>query len=138
MSAETKKVLEMVAQGKLSTGDGERLLEKLAGASGAPSATRETVPGEKASSPRNPRYLRIMVDAPGRENVNVRVPLNFLRSGMRFASVLPPRIHEKLAERGIDLTALGNLQGQELVDALRELNMEVEDGYGKKVRLFCE
>jgi polyhydroxyalkanoate synthesis regulator phasin len=138
MSAETKKVLEMVAEGKLSAEDAERLLEKLAGGSSAPSAARETVPGDKTSGPQNPRYLRIMVDAPGRENVNVRVPLNFLRSGMRFMSVLPPRVVEKLRERGIDLSGLAGLQGQELVDALRELNMEVDNGYGKKVHIFCE
>ncbi|HEV2388966.1 MAG TPA: hypothetical protein VGS20_17125 [Candidatus Acidoferrales bacterium] len=139
MSAETKKVLEMVAEGKISAEDAERLLEKLGGGPSGPAAGgKETPREEKTSGSPNPRYLRILVDAPGRENVNVRVPLHFLRTGMRFMSVLPPRVHQKLAERGIDLTGLGSLQGQELVDALRELNMEVDNGYGKKVHIFCE
>jgi len=55
-----------------------------------------------------------------------------------LVAVLPPRVNQKLAEKGIDLSMLSNLKGEELVQALRDLNMDIEAHDGKKVRIFCE
>jgi hypothetical protein len=45
----------------------------------------------------------------GRVGNNVRVPLAFLRAGMKLLGVIPPQVSEKLAEKGIDLAALRDL-----------------------------
>jgi SHOCT-like domain len=136
MSEETKKILEMVAEGRISTDDAERLLNKL-NAGAARSNIEETLDAQNSKA-QTPRFLRIAVDSPDRDQVNVRVPLAFLRSGIGLMGVLPPRVAERLADKGLDLSHLAGLKGQELIDALRALDVDIEAGDGKKVRICCE
>jgi hypothetical protein len=137
MSAETRKVLEMLETGQISAADAEKLLEKLdrgASAGPDPRAARDS-----SSSPAQKlRFLRVLVENPKSEQVNVRIPLAFLRSGMKLLAVLPPRVNEKLAEKGIDLSGLAELRGEELEQALRDLLVNVDGPEGNKVQVFCE
>jgi hypothetical protein len=159
MSVETKKVLEMLASGQITADDAEKLLEKL-GASGNASPTAGAseralgsegksapqrvwdprIPAREESPTADPklRFLRIVVDKPDDDQVNIRVPLAFLRTGMKLLGVIPPQVSEKLAEKGIDLAALRDLKGGELVDELKELHVDVDSKNGEKVRIFCE
>ncbi len=128
MSAETKKVLEMVAEGKITADEAEKLLDKLGSAADAkPEA--ESAPGQ--------RYLRILVDKPGHDQINIRMPLSLLRTS-KLIGILPLKVSSRLAEQGIDLSALCALKNGELADALQSLNLNVERGDGKKVRIYCE
>lgn len=136
MSEETKKVLEMVAEGKISASDAERILEKLAGTAPTASAPKEA--GSAEPSVTKPRFLRIVVDKPGQEQINIRVPLSFTRSGRSLLAVLPSRVSEKLGEVGIDLSALASKSEQDWAEALGSADINVERGDGKKVRIFCE
>jgi hypothetical protein len=140
MTEERRKVLELLAAGKISAADAERLLDKLADAavetadSEANSGTRDSV-----ASPKKPRFLRILVErADGQDRVNIRVPLAFARSGSRLLSVLPSQVTERLASQGIDIGLLTSLSREDLEQALRELNVDIEKGDGRKVRIFCE
>lgn len=164
MSLETKKILEMLAAGKISADDAEKLLEKL-GANGAavtPEAQAEASGSEGGSARQRaseigdqvrergwrfsgrddtaakPRYLRVVVDKPGDDQVNIRVPLAFMRAGMKLLGVIPPQAAEKLAEKGIDLSVLRDLKGGELVDELKDLHVDVDSKNGEKVRIYCE
>jgi len=133
MSEETKKVLEMVAEGKISASDGERILEKLAAS--AQTASREESEGApKTTTKTKARFLRIVVDKPGQDQINVRMPLSF--AGTRLLAVLPSRVSEKLSELGIDLSALASTKGWP--PDLEEAEINVDKGDGKKVRIFCE
>ncbi len=138
MSAERKKVLEMLAEGKITAEEADRLLEKLAGSASDQAASKEnteesTVPGQKKQ-----RYLRIVVERPGQDHVNIRMPLSFTRTGTRFLAVLPPKVSEKLAEYGIDLSAFSAMKGEDLAEAIENTNIDIDRGNGKKVRIFCE
>ena len=138
MSAETRKVLEMLETGQISAADAEKLLEKVARGS---STGVDPQPGhEPSSSPAQKlRFLRVLVENPNKsEQVNVRIPLTFLRSGWKLLAVLPPRVNEKLSEKGIDLSALAALKGEELEQALRDLLVNVDGPEGNKVQVFCE
>ena len=157
MSQETKKVLEMLASGQITADDAEKLLEKL-GASGpapsTPAASEEaspaganppptrvggTIPRDEAPAPgQKPRFLRVVVDSPDRDQVNIRVPLAILRTGIKLLAVLPPKVSERLAEKGIDLSALRDLPREELVEQLKDLRVDVDSKDGEKVRIFCE
>lgn len=138
MSAETQKVLEMVASGKISPADADRLLEKLSSANAEPPASAEPQAGKSGK-----KFLRIMVDKPGRDAINIRVPLSFLRSGMAW-TVLPKVVRERLEERGVNLgrfaslREIGNLDPAELEALLEQLNLDIDKGDGKKVRIFAE
>ncbi len=130
MSAETKKVLEMMAEGKITADEAEKLLDKLGPSSAADAKLEaESAPGQ--------RYLRILVDKPGHDQINIRMPLSLLRTS-KLIGILPLKVSSRLAEQGIDLSALCALKNGELADALQNLNLNVERGDGKKVRIYCE
>lgn len=146
MSAESKKILEMLAAGKISAEDAERLLDKVSTAAppetAGPSASAEpgtTGASADATKAKKPRYLRIQVERPGRESVNMRVPLAFVRGGQLF-SVLPASLTEKLQEYGIGMGAFsrGKLDDPEALKALEEISIDIDKGDGKKVRIFAE
>jgi len=136
MSEERRKVLEMLADKKISVDDAERLL---AAVSAAP-----TQPAPAAI--KGPKYLRVLVEpAPGNtegDRVNIRVPLNLVRAGLKFASFIPPQVQEKvnaeLREKGVpfDLSRFDPRDVEALLIHLNDLTVEVE---GKEnVRVFCE
>jgi hypothetical protein len=134
MSQETKKVLEMLASGQITANDAEKLLEKLGTSGPAAAAASE----ENATAAQKLRFLRVVVDSPDRDQVNVRVPLAILRTGIKLLAVLPPKVSERLADRGIDLSALRDLPREELVEHLKDLHIDVDSKNGEKVRVFCE
>lgn len=139
MSVETRKVLDMVAEGKITAADAEKLLEKLGNSSGGDDKQPESGSTSEKSGFRRVRFLRIEVDEPGRKQVNIRLPLAFAISGKSLLGVLPVNISEKLKERGIDLDQLrSGLNKDENAEILRQLNIDVDKGDGKKVRIFCE
>lgn len=143
MSEETKRILDMLSEGRLSVEEAERLLDALGAAaeSGAP-ADRE----EKTGRGPKPRFLRIIVDREGRK-VDVRLPLRLVRAGMRFTALIPEKarrdIEKHFSKQGVDLDLkkLSPEDLDDLIDHLGGLTVEVdEDGEDGKstVRVFCE
>ena len=62
MSAETKKVLEMLAEGKITADDAERLLDKLAAApesNGNPGNEQKTIAGRTEIPSK--KFLRVLI-----------------------------------------------------------------------------
>lgn len=143
MSAERKKVLEMLAAGKISAEDAEKLLEKLSGEPGREAAAAQETPGGEVqdSTTAKKRYLRIQVDEPNGKKVNMRVPLAFIRSGMALMGVLPERVQQRLSERGIDIGLIAGIRNNKdanLQETLQELNVNVDEPDGKRVRIYSE
>jgi hypothetical protein len=137
MSEETRKILEMLAEKKISVDDAEKLLAAVS----APAAEAAAASGAKG-----PKYLRVTVEpAPGNkegDRVNVRVPLNLVRAGLKFASFIPAQVRDKvnseLKEKGMafDLNHFNPQDVEALLVHLNDLTVEVE---GKEnVRVFCE
>ena len=85
-----------------------------------------------------PKYLRILVNSSDGDEVNIRVPLQLVRAGLKLSTVLPNDAKEKITEKGIDLSKLGELEGEALIEALRELSVDVDSSDGDVVRIFCE
>ena len=147
MSAETKKVLEMLAAGIISQQDAEQLLDKLSGA--APSAQggptsppaggggNATSAGD-AGGPKRPRFLHVQVERPGRESVDMRVPLSIARGARHWMAFLPTGVAERLNEFGVHLGALDEMSDRELQATLDRINVEVAKGNGKRVRIYAE
>lgn len=138
MSAERKQILEMLAEGKITSEDAERLLDRIEKLAAEAPRAKDSLASEAGTGPKKPRYLRILVERPGEDNVNVRMPLAFTRTGTRLLAVLPRRVTERLSEHGVDLEALSALKGEDLDHALEELHVDIEKGDGKKVKIFCE
>jgi hypothetical protein len=140
MSAERKKVLQLLAASKISTEEAEKLLNKLDALAGAENEGGPTVSSESEPSDSKPlRYLRVEVEKPGSsDNVNVRIPLSFIRASAGLHVLLPQNVQDKLHAHGVDIGSLSRLKGQELENVLKELNVQVDESGGKKVRVFCE
>jgi hypothetical protein len=146
MTQERKQVLDMLAQGKISVQDAERLLDKLSaigadaseGEAGGPATAAEPCGESGSARPGNPKYLRVLVDSAKGDRVNIRVPLSLVRAGIKLKAVMPEHARQQLYAKGIDLSNLGGLEGDELLQALRELNVDVDATDGDKVRIFCE
>jgi polyhydroxyalkanoate synthesis regulator phasin len=135
-------VLQMLAAGQISAEEADRLIAALDKQPTTPPARA----GEVTVS--NPRYLRILVEehepgADGSTNVNIRVPFQLLRAGVRLASLLPngakDQINEALSKNGvpIDVTQLKPEDLEELVVHLADLTIDVEEK-DSKVRIFAE
>ena len=135
MSEERKKALEMLAAGKITREEAEPPLETLE----APAREAQT-PFETSGSADAPvqKHLRAVVDGAERDLANIRVPLAFVRTGIKLSTVPPPQATAKMKEKGFDFSALGELEGDELMKALNDLKIDVESSYGDTVRVFCE
>jgi hypothetical protein len=137
MSVETRKVLEMLAAGKITSEDAERLLDKLAAVK-EPAESGATENQERPSAASTRKYLRVVVENGEGKDVNMRVPLSFVRSGVGLIGVLPPKVAQKLTEKGLNLEALSGLSGYKLNEVLNELCVDIDSNDGKHVRVFCE
>jgi hypothetical protein len=104
------------------------------------------------------KYLRVLVDSDSAGNphhgpvkVNIRVPMQLLRAGVRLAGLIPPQAREHvnhaMRERGIpfDLSQIKPDNLQELIDHFNDLTIDVDvdnrSGYGSEkvmVKVFCE
>jgi len=135
MSHERAKILKMVADGTITPEEGEKLLGRL----DSPGATTAIVEPERDSGDRNAgplKYLRVVVD--GSDKINIRIPIGLIRTGIKLTTLMPLIASEHLSEHGIDLSQFNNLDGEELIEALRDLKVEVNSDDGDVVRVFCE
>jgi hypothetical protein len=134
MSNDRRKILEMLAEGKITAEDADRLLARIE--EGRPADS----PGEAGprSAPRPLKYLRVLVDSEDGDKVNVRVPIALVRTGLVLGTLIPAGASDELKKSGIDLSGLSALDGEELTEALRELNVDVDSADGDTVRVFCE
>ena len=141
MNEQRKEILQMLAEGKLTAEEADQLIAALDREEPAPPVT-----GSDTRPKAKPKYLRVVVDAtddgtPSR--VNIRVPLQLLRAGVRLAALIPPQAlgeaKAELSRSGVpfDLTQLKPDQLEALVEHLDDMTVEV-DQPDTKVRIFCE
>lgn len=143
MDEQRRQVLQMLAEGKITADEAERLIDALA------RQEPETATGAAPRTKPRPKYLRLLVNSEdgsggdGPTRVNVRIPLQLLRAGVRLTSLIPPqaltKVNAQLNQSGvpIDLTELKPQQLEELIDQLDELTVDIGEP-DAKVQVFCE
>jgi hypothetical protein len=151
MSENQKRILDLLAQGKISVSEAQTLLS-LTGAEKESSNRDSGSPKSKAA----PRYLYVMVEtkpgAPprrsesGRErpaNVKVRIPFGLIRAGMKLATLIPSeaagKVNDAMKEKGMDfdLRRMKPEDLEELIVALSENEINVDSDY-ETVRIYAE
>ena len=143
MSDNRKRILEMVAEKKISVDEAAKLLA----VTEEPSYSSESAGSAETGSKNSPKYLRVTIrPCPGSENVdrvNVRIPLSLVRAGVKLTSLIPNEAADKvdsaLKEKGVGFN-LKNLKEEDLellIDALSDLEVDIEGGTGK-VNVFTE
>jgi len=138
MNKERKRILEMLAEGKINTEEAEKLLSALL-------KDNETVSGDTGKESKY-KYLRVLVE-PGPEStssdkVNIRIPLKLIRAGLKLASFIPKdaqgKVNEALREKGIE-TDFTKIKPEDLDDLIAQLNNLTINVEGKEtVKVFCE
>lgn len=137
MNENRRQILEMLSTGKVTAEEAERLLSAV--------EVEEPASGTRAK----PKYLRVMVEADasdhghGATKVNIRVPMQLLRAGVKLASLIPIQarhhLNDELRKQGleIDLTQIKPENLEELIEHVNDLTVDVDDAKNK-VRIFCE
>lgn len=155
MDENRRQILEMLADGKVTTEEAERLIAALGPntgteAEGFPPGIAAGSIDKGAPSKSKARFLRVLVEANEKDKtapviVNVRVPMKLLYAGVRLASLIPAQAHEHLDQalnrHGVPLT-LSQIKPEnleELIDHLEDLTVDVDAKEDNtKVRVFCE
>jgi hypothetical protein len=139
MNEERKRILAMLADGKITVDEAERLMDAI---------DRNAASDTPAAKPNSgPKYFRVEVDAHERGDsatkVNVRVPMQLLRAGVRLSALIPARAREEvnaaMAREGIpfDINQLKPENLEELIEHLSDFTVDV-DNENAKVRVYCE
>ena len=135
-SESQKKILEMLAEDKITVEEATALLDKL---NRPDQAADEAEENEEGSVQRKkPKYLRVLVDSANGDKVNVRVPLSLIKTGIKLSALVPGNAAEHMSSHGFDLSRLSELDGDELIEALNDMQVDVESADGDNVRVFTE
>jgi hypothetical protein len=151
MSEDRRRILDLLAAGKITPDEAERLLAALdahasAASAGTPPATHAgpAVTGDPAPLVEAlPKYLYVKVLAANGDNVDVKVPIALVRAGLKLTSLIPPQamdqINDSMAKHGmsVDFQNLKRDDIDELVMALRETEVTVDAKNGDTVRIYC-
>jgi hypothetical protein len=135
MSEDTRRVLEMLSQGKINVQEAEQLMQAVAS------------PGQATDDKSvEPRYFRILVNKPARdgkkaENVNIKVPMTVVRGGLRIGALFPGFLARKKVQLGngteLDLSKVTYSDLEAMIKDIGELTVDVE-GDDAQVRIRCE
>jgi len=140
MNDDRKRILALLADGKISAEEADRLIDALgrSPAAGPP-------PGARSSGA--PKYFRVEVAAheagEAQTKVNVRIPMQLLRAGVRLSALIPSsardEINVAMAKQGIafDINQLKPENLEDLIQNLSDFSVDV-DNEAAKVRVYCE
>ncbi|UCD63145.1 MAG: hypothetical protein JSW34_10365 [Candidatus Zixiibacteriota bacterium] len=135
MSEQRRKILQMLAEGKIDADEAERLLAAL----GSGTATEDA--GASSDIVRKPKFLHILVQD-GRDNVDIKVPIMLVKAGMKLGTLVPEKARAKLTGRlgmhglDLDLNQLDSEKIDILLKALAESSIDI-DSNNEKVRIYC-
>ncbi len=142
MTEDRKRILSMLAEGKITADEAERLLDAMGARAPVASDAGSSWPNNAA-----PKYFRVEVNANdgagGPTKVNVRVPMQLLRAGVRLGALIPPRARDQvnaaLAREGIpfDINTIKPENLEELIEHLAGVAVDVDDR-NARVRVYCE
>lgn len=139
MNDNSRRVLEMLSEGKVSVDEAERLLSLVDEDPKGTAMTQHTGQARQGAA----RHLRVTVDSDGGERVDLRVPLALIKAGVKLHTLLPEEaakgIRKAMKKKGVDIDHL-NLRSdglEQLIDALSEIEVDVQDE-DNRVRVYCE
>ena len=142
MNEDRKRILAMLAEGKITADEAERLLDAM-----APGGARTPIASAAPAANPAPKYFRVEVNAndghDGPTKVNVRIPMQLLRAGVRLGALIPPKAREEvnaaLSREGIpfDINTVKPENLEELIEHLAGMTVDVDDP-AAKVRVYCE
>ena len=99
---------------------------------------------QKSGGSGTPKFMYVKVVSVKGDNVNVKIPVAVMRAGLKLTSLIPAQaqdqINRSMAEHGMSFD-LNNFKPEdldELIDALREMEIDVDSANGDKVHVYTE
>lgn len=146
MTDSKKRILEMLAEKKITVEEAERLLSL----TGSEEEVKEKSSDRTVDTGFPYKYLRVVVQ-PGADGesgnkpdkVNIRVPMKLIRAGMKLTALIPPhvadKVNDEMKEKGInfDLRNMKPDDIEEFITALSDLEVDVQDGK-ETIRVYVE
>ena len=140
MSEERMRVLHMLAEGKITAEEAEKLLQALEGEP----KVNETTPWKQSMDVKG-KYLYVQVEpkeGKSSERVSVKVPLALVKAGLNISKLIPveaqDKIQSSMQESGIPFK-LSDIDAQnfdEIIEALEQMSIDV-DTDESTVKVFC-
>jgi SHOCT-like domain len=149
---DTRRILDMLSQGKITVDEADRLIKALSAERPADAPAAATAGDARSRM----RWFRINIHKPAKDethkpkDVNIRVPIAVVKGGMRLGAIIATFAGEKAAqrmkERGLDLDLstingdLSRMNGAEFdtfLKTLDDMNIEIDDGKSQ-VRITAE
>jgi hypothetical protein len=126
---ERMRILMMIQEGKISAGEGARLIEALDDLSQPTPPSPQPARGYEGV--KKPRYLRVLITDTdtGKSRVNVRLPVSLINSGMRMGARFAPEIE------GLDMEDLNAWMNSGEVGQIVDI-FDEEDG--EHIEVFLE
>lgn len=97
MSEERLRILEMVAEGKISAAEAEKLMETME------VSDNKYQDKPKKTSAKKSKSLKILVQEGGKEKVNLSIPLSLAQA---FSGFIPENTKSKLEDKNININEL--------------------------------
>jgi DUF4097 and DUF4098 domain-containing protein YvlB len=144
MGDDRNRILDLLAAGKITAEEAGRLLDALESNAGQ-GAEAETAPkaGAKTGPAGAPKFMYVKVVSVKGDNVNVKIPLSLVRAGLKLTNLIPPQaaeqINRSMAEKGMsfDLSTIKPEELEELIESLREMEVNVDSNNGDTVRVYA-
>ena len=140
MSEERMRILHMLAEGKLTPDDAEKLLQAL-----EVKPRESEVVNQNRTTDVKGKYLFVQVDpkeGKSSERVSVKVPLALVKAGLNITKLIPAEAQDKIQssmhDSGIPFN-LGDIDPQnyeEIMEALEQMSIDV-DTDESTVKVFC-
>ena len=140
MSEERKRILKMLAEGKISPSEAEDLLDALDKTGGR---RGDDDNGPALLKLKNVKYIYVKVLSAQDDNVDVRVPLGLIRAGMKLTTLIPAQamdhINSAMREKGVnfDLNSIKPDDIEELLKNLTDMEVNVKSKNGDTIRVYC-
>lgn len=144
MSEDRARILNMLASGKITAEEAERLLDALQTGAATTEAPSSASTPDTTMPLGAPKFLYVKVISVDGDNVDVKVPLQLVRAGLKLTSLIPPQamdqINDSMSEHGmsIDFQNLKPDDIEDLLVSLREMEINVNAANGDNVRVYCE
>jgi|SRR5579864_5709719 len=154
----TRRILDLLAQGKITVDEADQLLRAVGGPAGGPSSDdragnrpgaqppRQGAQGAQARS--DARWMRVTIDKAARDGrpakqVSIRVPMALVRGGVRLGAIFPYKgndpISQHLRNHGVDVdwSKIDLSQLDSVLQNLDETTIDVDNGRAQ-VRISYE
>jgi hypothetical protein len=150
MADSKKKILEMLEKKKITADEAYRLLSAVEPEDKGQDNTGHEDASQRVASGKG-KYLRVNITPPEgntdpehSERVNVRVPMALVRAGIKLTSLIPPEAMDKanqaMQDKGInfDIRDIKPDDLESIIDALGDMQIDIEGKHGEKVKVFVE